>query len=61
MTEKGRGKVIQIASYAYEISKLRNKMTHAEMLSLDEFKRIVDLILTSRHLIEIMHINLHAN
>lgn len=61
MIEKGRGKVIQLASHAYEISKLRNKMTHADMLSFEEFKRIVDLILTSRHLIEIMHINLHAS
>jgi hypothetical protein len=61
MVEKGRGKVIQLAANAYEISKLRNKMTHAEMLTFDEFKRIVDLILTSRHLIEIMHINLNAS
>ena len=61
MVEKGRGKVIQLAANAYEISKLRNKMTHAEMLSFVEFKRIVDLILTSRHLIELMHINLNAS
>ena len=54
---QGKGKLIEIAQHAFTISKLRNKITHAETLTLDEFKDIVSLILENRQLQELMMIN----
>jgi hypothetical protein len=58
---QGKGKLIAIAKHAFRISKLRNKMTHAEMLTLEEFKESVSLILENRHLQELMMINGESN
>ena len=55
---QGKGKLIEIVKLAASITTLRNKMTHAEMLTLDEFKEIVALILENHHLQELMQINL---
>ena len=55
---QGKGKLIEIVKLAASITSLRNKMTHAEMLTLDEFKQIVALILENHHLKELMQINL---
>jgi hypothetical protein len=58
---QGKGKLIEIAQHAFTISKLRNKITHAEMLTFDEFKEIVSLILENRQLQELMMINGGSN
>lgn len=58
---QGKGKLIEIAQHAFTISKLRNKITHAETLTLDEFKEIVSLILENRQLQELMMINGGSN
>ncbi len=58
---QGKGKLITIAQHAFTISKLRNKMTHAETLTLEEFKAIVSLILENRQLQELMMINGGSN
>ena len=55
---QGKGKLIEIIKLAASITERRNKMTHAEMLTLDEFKEIVALILENHHLQELMQINL---
>jgi hypothetical protein len=54
---QGKGKLISIAKQAFLISKLRNKMTHADTLSYKEFQEIVSLILENRQLQELMLIN----
>ncbi|MFZ9139123.1 MAG: hypothetical protein ACO207_01575 [Bacilli bacterium] len=58
---QGKGKLIAIAQHAFIISKLRNKITHAETLTLDEFKEIVSLVLENRQLQELMMINGGSN
>jgi hypothetical protein len=58
---QGKGKLIEIAQHAFTISKLRNKITHAEMLTFDEFKEIVSLVLENRQLQELMMINGGSN
>lgn len=57
---QGRGRLINIAEQAFLISKLRNKMTHAETLTFTEFKEIVALILENRQLQELMLINISS-
>lgn len=54
---QGKGKLISIAKQAFLISKLRNKMTHSDTLTLKEFQEIVSLILENRQLQELMLIN----
>jgi hypothetical protein len=60
LSSQGKGKLINIAEQAFLISKLRNKMTHAETLTLSEFKEIVALILENRQLQELMLINVSS-
>lgn len=57
---QGKGRLINLAEQAFLISKLRNKMTHAETLTLSEFKEIVSLILENRQLQELMLINVSS-
>jgi hypothetical protein len=60
LSSQGKGRLINIAEQAFLISKLRNKMTHAETLTLSEFKEIVALILENRQLQELMLINISS-
>jgi hypothetical protein len=60
LNSQGKGKLINLAEQAFLISKLRNKMTHAETLTLSEFKEIVSLILENRQLQELMLINVSS-
>ena len=60
LSSQGKGKLINIAEQAFLISKLRNRMTHAETLTLKEFKDIVALILENRQLQELMLINVSS-
>jgi hypothetical protein len=60
LSSQGKGKLINLAEQAFLISKLRNKMTHAETLTLIEFKEIVSLILENRQLQELMLINVSS-
>jgi hypothetical protein len=58
---QGRAVLIDFAKKAFLISKMRNKMTHAETLTLDDFKSIVAWILESKHLQHLMQINREAS
>jgi len=60
LSSQGKGKLINIAEQAILISKLRNKVTHAETVTLKEFKEIVALILENRQLQELMLINVSS-
>ena len=60
LSGQGKGKLINLAEQAFLISKLRNRMTHAETLTLKEFKEIVALILENRQLQELMLINISS-
>jgi hypothetical protein len=56
--QKGQGAIKRIAIAAYQISKLRNKLTHADTLSLEEYRTIVKLVFEDRLLAELIMIGL---
>jgi hypothetical protein len=60
LSSQGKGQLINIAEQASLISKLRNRVTHAETVTLKEFKDIVALILENRQLRELMLINVSS-